>query len=251
MSLIQQVRNASLTDLISTDLQRSYDPVLALARYQSILQSIPGKKAAIFLNSGNYVGAGFTALGAGMPTTNFTDLKSYASFDGTRAMYTAAATLAVPVNSAVGLTVALLAKFNNITGTQYLIEQDAATSLTALAFRIYLSGAAIVFDVSSSGTAVTSTITHSQTIVADTWYFIGARFTATSELELHVNNVVETTSTADTTFNAAATDVTVGGQRAATNYLNGDLSFILTCQTPATRAFLWALYESLRPVFNI
>lgn len=117
------------------------------------------------------------------------------------------------------------------------------------------------FSVSGDGTAEVS-VTSSLTVVADQWYFVAGRHTASSELALWVSNPttkelvqdVNTTSIPANSFPTGAAEFNVGARNSGagvhTDYLTGDMALLWTGAYATPDAQIANAFRVARPLLG-
>jgi hypothetical protein len=253
-----QARNAELVQLLSSDFQLRYDPGFSMGISISTYLSLFVLRGFWPLSSLNESNNPFDLSGQGRTLTSnsvvygLNGLAPVAVLNGsTRYLSRASeAGLNITGNLTMGLwfnpsalgTAALegLMGKHNSTGNQrsYIIYLNASSGLT--------------FQVSSDGTAGGAVgVNTAGAMTPGSWYFIAARFTASTEVALWLNTEknVNTTAIIASIFSSTA-QFEIGRRNVAATFSAGSVAFPFLCASALPDAVIENLYEQTRPIFG-
>jgi len=250
-----QNRNSQMVDLLSTEFQRRYEPNFSAGNAASAFLMLPALRA--FWTCGSAIpaelydisGAVRTLTRNGTTTIAYRGLAPIIEFNGTTGyMNRSDANLRLTASHTFGGWF----KFDNDTpaATEFLMGvRGTATAAQIVHALIRLTTSVIRYQVSDATTIFPVGTT---AITSSSWAFVVGRYTASTSIELFVNNTyVTNTTTIPASLNTAAYDFTIGASSVPSDYLDGRASMCFACNAAIPTRFIRNLYHTTRALFNV
>lgn len=201
-------------------------------------------------------------LAAGSPARATEGLMTYGDFDGVDDFWWEGAT--ATKNQFYGsMAVVAWVRFASLPVSDAALVSRWRTATANRSFFLYKNSShKMVFSVSGDGTNV-ATVTSDEVLVANQWYFVAARHTASSELAIWVSSPTtkklvsntNTTSIPADSFPTGAAELNIGarnsGAGAHTDYLPGDLGLLWLGAYATPDVQIWNAYQQARPLLGL
>ena len=261
-------RNARRIAALSSDFQYSYAPDFAWKTAASSIMMLPGLRGAWLMSqfdsAGDCIdqsGHGHTLTYTVAPTYSVQGLAPYCDFRGVatgdclnrldEADFDFIGNEPYIAAGIQGCSMGGWFKVDTVptgaTGDQ-LIGKGAPVLDTA--FHLIASTVPMVFALIASNTGIGGGGPGSALVSTGTWYFVAGVFTPSTTLELFVDDTRYSAVTAWATLNNSAGSFCIGGQNAATWFLDGQASLCWACATALSQATVRSLYQGQRALFG-
>lgn len=246
--MANQIRNDQMVNLLSADYRKLYDATHSWGDAISMYLSLPQLRGFWPMSSVNESGNVYDLSGQGRTLTN----NGAATF-GTAGLVPYASTTSGKFFSRAdeaglditgGLTIVSWRRFTTLPGAT-----QAFTLTKDQAYRLYhLSNYPIFAVYDAVPTIKVLQFDPANVSSANTWYFLAARFTPSTEMKLWRNEeFVSTTSSVPATLNNSANQLSVGLMSAGA----ADNTLVALCATALSDAQIFTLYEGTRALFNV
>ena len=268
MSVAQaQRRNPEQVAILSADLQPRYEPNFAWKGICGLYQSLPALRgfwpcsSQIVTAQSLYlpdIANNYHCAAASVPLWGYDDLIPYVEFDGENdafyygdnAQFDITGTETTVVAAQRGLTLGAWVKSDALGGCAFLGKYNHPTDQRS--YLLYDTGSNLTFTISAAGDAAITSASSALLIQVGVWHLMIGRFVPSTSVDVYLDNVKTTNSTAvpASIFNSTA-EFNIGALNNHTTYwFDGKISMAFICAAALSDSIIGAIWQQTRAMYG-